>query len=69
MGATRSTYRNIGNLSQVSLKNDLHKYQFYANHKVTITVTKPKLTSTNPKLTRNSNLNQTLLTKDPLTQY
>ena len=41
-----------------------HNFQFYANPKVVIPVTKPKLTSTNPtKHTRNSIL--TLLTKDP----
>ena len=41
----------------------------YTNSGFKVTVTKPMLTSTNPKLTRNSNLNRTLLTKDPSTQY
>ena len=47
---------NIGNLLQASLKKYLHKFLFFANPKVTITLIKTQLTSTNPKLPRSSNL-------------
>ena len=49
--------------------NDLTKFQLYANLIVTVTLTKTKLNLTNPKLIPNPNLNPTLLTKDPLTEY
>ena len=44
-------YRNIGNLSQASLNT-----MTITNSGFILTLTKPKLTSTNPKLTRNPNL-------------
>ena len=44
-------YRNIGNLSQLSLNKWFSQILVYANPTATITLTRPKQTLTNPKLT------------------